>query len=182
MIHKLKQFTDRGIPIIVLEPSCLSNLSDDYLDLMENQEVCRQVIENISSLEDFLTVEEVWEKLNQCTGKGPKQLLFHGHCQQTALSGTANSLKALSALKQTNIQVIDSGCCGMAGSFGYEKTHYDISKKIGERRLLPAVRKAATYTEIIASGFSCRSQIKHFTDRRPSHLAEVLARSLRLNN
>ena len=87
-------------------------------------------------------------------------------------------MTALKSLKQTQLQAIDSGCCGMAGSFGYEKKHYKISQQIGEDRLFPAVRAASEQTEVVASGFSCRSQIQHFTGRRAQHLAEVLAHHL----
>ena len=178
LIQNLKAFADREIPIIVLEPSCLSTLSDDYSDLMDDRDSCRKVVQSISSLEDFLTTGKVWPKFVERMGAGPRQLLFHGHCQQKALFGTTNSLQALNSLRETKVEAVDSGCCGMAGSFGYEKSHYRLSEQVGEHRLFPAVRSADSDSEIVASGFSCRSQIEHFTGRRAKHLAEVLAHYL----
>ena len=142
---------------------------------MDDQGLCQQVLQHVHSLEEFLTSDKMQTGFSQEIGDGPARILFHGHCQQKALFGTGTSLQALSALKGTQLVEIDSGCCGMAGSFGYEKTHYDISEQIGDLRLFPAIRAASSETEIVASGFSCRSQIQHFTGRRARHLAEVLA-------
>ena len=156
------------------QSSCLSTLKDDYLDLIDDQNLCRQVSQQIRSLEAFLISEKMEAKFSQEIGNGPNQILFHGHCQQKALFGTEDSLQTLSALEKTQLLEIDSGCCGMAGSFGYEKGHYDISKQIGNLRLFPAIQNTSPETEIVASGFSCRSQIQHFTGRQAKHLAEVL--------
>ena len=174
IIEHLNEFSKQSIPIIVLEPSCLSTLKDDYLDLIDDQNLCRQVSQQIRSLEAFLISEKMEAKFSQEIGNGPNQILFHGHCQQKALFGTEDSLQTLSALEKTQLLEIDSGCCGMAGSFGYEKGHYDISKQIGNLRLFPAIQNTSPETEIVASGFSCRSQIQHFTGRQAKHLAEVL--------
>ncbi len=178
LVKSLEEFTSQQIPIIVLEPSCLSTLRDDYSDLLEDETLYRPVLEHILSLEEFLTQEGVWPRLAEKMGKGPAQLLFHGHCHQKALFGSGSSLQALQSLKETQLTEVDSGCCGMAGSFGYEKKHYGISRQIGEDRLFPAVRGASPETEIVASGFSCRSQIQHFTGRSAKHLAEVLAQAI----
>ncbi|MEE8160838.1 MAG: heterodisulfide reductase-related iron-sulfur binding cluster, partial [Acidobacteriota bacterium] len=178
LVKSLEEYTSQQIPIIVLEPSCLSTLRDDYSDLLEDETMCRPVLEHILSLEEFLSQEDVWPCLAEKMGKGPAQLLFHGHCHQKALFGSGSSLQALQSLKETRLTEVDSGCCGMAGSFGYEKEHYGISQQIGERRLFPAVRGASPETEIVASGFSCRSQIQHFTGRSAKHLAEVLAQAI----
>ena len=178
LMRTLEKYAHQQIPIVVLEPSCLATLGDDYPDLLGNETACRSVVEYLLSLEEFLTTSEVWPRLADRMGQGPAEILFHGHCQQKALVGTERSLKALGSLKETRLREVDSGCCGMAGSFGYEKKHYRISEKIGERRLFPAVRDASAHTEIVASGFSCRSQIRHFTGRSARHLAEVLAHHL----
>jgi Fe-S oxidoreductase len=174
LIENLGEFAKQSIPIIVLEPSCLSTLKDDYLDLIDDPNLCRQVSQHIKSLEDFLISEKIEAKFSQEIGNGPKEILFHGHCQQKSLFGTENSLQTLSALEKTHLLEVDSGCCGMAGSFGYEKGHYDISKQIGDLRLFPAIQDISPETEIVASGFSCRSQIQHFTGRQAKHLAEIL--------
>jgi Fe-S oxidoreductase len=110
-------------------------------------------------------------------GRGRK-VLFHGHCHQKAHIGTAASLNAL---RRAGLEVreIDSGCCGMAGSFGFEKEHYAISETIGRQRLFPAVEAAGPDTEIVVTGVSCRQQIHHFTARQPRHIAEILHSCLR---
>ncbi|MBI3002035.1 MAG: oxidoreductase, partial [candidate division NC10 bacterium] len=109
---------------------------------------------------------------------GPREILFHGHCHQKALVGSAPSLQVLRLLPGTKVTEVDSGCCGMAGSFGYEREHYDLSLAIGARRRIPAVQAAGPDTEVVAAGISCRQQIAHATGRRPRHLVEVLAAAL----
>jgi Fe-S oxidoreductase len=101
------------------------------------------------------------------------KVLLHGHCHQKALVGTGPSKQTL-ALAGCQVEEVDSGCCGMAGSFGYEAEHYDVSLAMGERRLLPAVRDASADTTIVAAGVSCRQQIKHGAGRQALHPAEVL--------
>ncbi len=182
LLKALQKYSSQQIPIIVLEPSCLSTLRDDYLDLLDDEAGCAAVLEQVFSLEEFLAQEGVWPRLAEKIGKGPVQVLLHGHCHQKALFDTKSSLQALQSLKETDLREVDSGCCGMAGSFGYEKKHYDISRKIGEDRLFPAVREASAETEIVASGFSCRAQIRHFTGRSAKHLAQVLAGAIRPNS
>lgn len=165
-------------PIIFLEPSCLSTLKDDAPDLVEDVALSRLAASRMLSLEEFLASDTVFPKLLDIVGQGPPSVLLHGHCQQKALSGTEAALKALSALKNAAVREVDAGCCGMAGAFGYEKEHYGLSQKLGARRLFPAVNKTDRDCVIVASGFSCRSQIRHFTKRRALHLAEVLFDSL----
>jgi FAD/FMN-containing dehydrogenase/Fe-S oxidoreductase len=178
LLKALQEYARQQIPIVILEPSCLSTLRDDYLDLLDHEDGCADVIKQVFSLEEFLTQEGVLPRLAEKIGKGPAEVLLHGHCHQKALFETTGSLQALQSLKETDLSEVDSGCCGMAGSFGYEKKHYEISKKIGENRLFPAVREASAETEIVASGFSCRAQILHFTGREAKHLAQVLAQGI----
>ena len=168
-----------GSPVIVLEPSCLSTLRDDYPDLSEDEESCRQVTDRCLSLEELLADSEVRSRLQGCLGAGPDQLVYHGHCQQKSLIGLDASREMLDLMKASKLTVLDSGCCGMAGAFGYEKEHYDISERMGSLRLFPALEQAADGCLIVAPGFSCRSQIKHFTGRTAVHPVEVLARCLR---
>ena len=179
LLKALQEYSRQQIPIVILEPSCLSTLRDDYLDLLDDEADCTSVLEQVFSLEEFLTHKGVLSRLAEKIGKGPAHVLFHGHCHQKALSDTKSSLQALQTLKETDLREVDSGCCGMAGSFGYEKKHYEISRKIGEDRLFPAVRETSAETEIVASGFSCRAQIRHFTGRPAKHLAQVLAGAIR---
>jgi Fe-S oxidoreductase len=108
--------------------------------------------------------------------------LLHGHCHQKALIGTGPSLSVLRLPPGFEVEEVDSGCCGMAGSFGFEREHYDISRAIGSRRLFPAVEAKRKATdgdfEVVAAGVSCRQQVEHFTGKRPKHLVEVLAEAL----
>ena len=179
LMKVLQEYASQQIPIVVLEPSCLSTLRDDYLDLLDDEAGCTAVLEQVFSPEEFLTQKSLLPRLLEKIGKGPAQVLLHGHCHQKALFDTKSSLQALQSLKETDLREVDSGCCGMAGSFGYEKKHYEISRKIGENRLFPAVREASAETEIVASGFSCRAQIRHFTGRPAKHLVQVLAGAIR---
>jgi Fe-S oxidoreductase len=105
-------------------------------------------------------------------------VLFHGHCQQKALFGTTDTLAMLKMIPNCTVEQIESGCCGMAGSFGYEKEHYDLSIQLAEMSLAPAVRDAPPETIICAPGTSCRHQIKDTTERRALHPIEVLATAL----
>ena len=107
-----------------------------------------------------------------------REVLLHGHCHQRALVGTAPSKRTLSLPPAYRVSEVDSGCCGMAGSFGYEAEHYDISLAMAERRLLPAVRKQSQDTIIAAAGVSCRQQIKHGAGRQALHPAEILREAL----
>ena len=102
------------------------------------------------------------------------QVLLHGHCHQKALFGTAHLKRIFEGLTGKSLEEIPSGCCGMAGSFGYEKEHYDISRKIGEQILFPAVRESDPKAKIVANGFSCRHQIEHFTNRQAKHWVEIM--------
>jgi Fe-S oxidoreductase len=108
--------------------------------------------------------------------------LLHGHCHQKALVGTGPSLTVLRLPPGFEVEEVDSGCCGMAGSFGFEREHYDISRAIGSRRLFPAVQAKLQATtgdfDVVAAGVSCRQQVEHFTGKRPKHLVEVLAEAL----
>lgn len=110
-----------------------------------------------------------------------RKVLFHGHCHQKAVVGTGPATAVLRAAG-FDVEVVDSGCCGMAGSFGFEREHYDISMAMGERRLLPAVRRAPADMPVVAMGVSCRQQIAHGTGRRAAHLVELLAETLEIPN
>ncbi len=176
-IEKLSPFAEQGIPIVGLEPSCLLTLRDELLMLVPDDPRGPAIAKNAFLFEEFIAklVEEgeLDLKFKQATEK----VLLHGHCQQKALAGTATSKQTLGAAG-CEVDEVDSGCCGMAGSFGYEAEHYDISQAMGERRLLPAVRAADEKTTIVAAGVSCRQQIKHGTGRQALHPAEVLRAKL----
>ena len=117
-------------------------------------------------------------KLSLTFGGNGRKALLHGHCHQKALVGTAPTVEAL-RWAGFDVAEVDSGCCGMAGSFGFEKEHYDLSVAIAGRRLVPAVRAAEVSVEIVASGISCRQQIEHLTGRKAKHPAELLWEKLK---
>ncbi len=175
-VDELTPYAEAGIPIVGLEPSCLLTLRDEYPEFVRS-EAAKLVAENSFLLEEFLLREVTSGRLSLKGDHHGRKALLHGHCHQKALVGTAPTV---SILKTAGFQVseVDSGCCGMAGSFGFEREHYDLSVKIGNRRLGPAVKAAAPDVELIASGISCRQQIEHLTGKKTKHPAEVLWESL----
>ncbi|MFQ5340590.1 MAG: FAD-binding and (Fe-S)-binding domain-containing protein [Anaerolineae bacterium] len=176
-IDLLAPYAEAGIPIIGLEPSCLLTLRDEYPELADDPRA-GIVAENSFLIEEFITqLLDEGELDLQFNGNKPAKVLVHGHCHQKALAGTAPTLRML-GLMGCEVEEVDSGCCGMAGSFGFEVEHYDISMKIGEMRLLPAVRAAASTTAIAAAGISCRQQIAHGAGRTARHPIEILADAL----
>ena len=174
IMNSLGAEIDAGVPIVGLEPSCAAVFRDELPNLFPEDERARRLSEQVFSLGAFLTAHA--ESLPPL--KLPRRALLHGHCHQKALSsldGETSMLERLGLLWKP----IDSGCCGMAGSFGFERDHYEMSIAVGERVLLPAVRAASRDTLIIADGFSCREQIAQATDRRALHLADVLRMAMR---
>ena len=161
---------DEGIPIVGLEPSCVAVFRDELRNLLPGDPRAQRLSTLVSSLGEFLSAHI--DRLPPMTLR--YKAVVHGHCHQKALFGMEGERRVLDRLGLDYVMV-DSGCCGMAGSFGFECGHYDVSQAVGERRLLPAVRDAGTRTLIVADGFSCREQIAQSTDRRALHLADVLA-------
>ncbi|MBI2486034.1 MAG: FAD-binding protein [Deltaproteobacteria bacterium] len=170
----LAQYARRGIPVIGTEPSCILAFRDEYQDLLPGNADAKIVAENSFLLEEFLLKLQKTGKLNIAWQSFGTQVLFHGHCHQRVIVGNEPSVEIL-RLSGCFVKESGAGCCGMAGSFGYEAEHYEISKAIGEDRLFPSVRQASPETVIAVSGVSCRQQIEHFTGRRTKHIAEVLA-------
>ncbi len=171
-VQKLERYAREQIPVVGCEPSCIMTLRDDYLDMVKGPGV-EAVAENAWMVDEFLVKEKVDLPL-----KPGKKVLLHGHCHQKAHIGTKPTLDALNMLPDSTVAEVNSGCCGMAGSFGFEKEHYDLSQKIGSERLFPAVEAADGDTEIAITGVSCRQQIGHFTSRRPKHVLEILRDAL----
>lgn len=166
----------RGIAVVGMEPSCVSAFRDEYVDLLRSAEA-REVAEACCFFDEFL-MRQVREKQLTLPWKAdlaPQTILMHGHCHQKAGGGTAALLEMLRLIPGATVGEIDSGCCGMAGAFGYETAHYDLSLKCGEDRLFPAVRAAAPETRITAAGTSCRHQIADGTGRKAEHPVGVVA-------
>ena len=176
-VREFDQYARRGIPVIGCEPSCLLTLRDEYRDLVRGKSADR-VASHSWMLDEFLVRLSGKGELHIDWRPGGNDVLFHGHCHQKAHIGSGPSLDALRLVAGRTVREVDSGCCGMAGSFGFEKGHYEISRKIGAERLFPAVESAGRETEIAVSGVSCRQQIDHFTSRRARHVVEILRESL----
>ena len=176
-IARLYPFAERGIPIVGLEPSCILSLTDEYLDLLPDDSRVVAVARQAMMFESFVVRLSEENALPPFTGDH-MNVLLHGHCHQKALVGTKDALTALSLPENYTADEVDSGCCGMAGSFGYQKEHYEISLRMGERSLFPAIRKTGADTVIVASGTSCRQQIADGTGRTSVHAAELLRDAL----
>jgi Fe-S oxidoreductase len=168
ILAALRPSIERGIPVVGLEPSCVAVFRDELTNLFPNNHDAMRLKRQSFTLGEFL------ERENFQPPRLPRKALVHGHCQHKAimkLTGEEAILKKLGL----DFQVLDSGCCGMAGAFGYEAgDHYEVSIQCGERVLLPAVRSAPKETLVIADGYSCREQIAQCTDRQALHLAQVI--------
>ena len=163
----LMPLVERDVPLVGLEPSCILTLRDDYRKLLPDDERVEKLARATRLFEEAMLELDAELPL----GEGAPVLL-HGHCHQKALVGTGPTERVLGLA--ADVEVVDSGCCGMAGLFGYEKGHYEVSMKMGERRLFPAVREAGERV-VVAPGTSCREQILDGTERRALHPAEYLA-------
>ena len=177
-VDALAPFAKEGLPIIGLEPSCLLSLKDEYAYLLPNDSNAEIVSQQAILFENFIAKLAKEEALNLTFKAASRQVLLHGHCHQKALAGTTAVQLVLGLPSGYSVSEVDSGCCGMAGSFGYEKEHYDISKAMAQRRLLPAIDNANEQTIVVAPGFSCRHQIKDGTTRSALHPAQVLRQAL----
>lgn len=177
-VDRLAPLAEAGVPIVGLEPSCILTLRDEYLYLLPGDDRARKVAEHALTLEEYLVRRRREGSLDLRFTEEPRDVLLHGHCHQKALVGTGPAHAALGLPPNYTVCEIDSGCCGMAGSFGYESEHYYLSVKMAERRLWPAVESAPPDTLIAAAGFSCRQQIEHGTERRAWHPAEILRDAL----
>ncbi|MEZ4530252.1 MAG: FAD-linked oxidase C-terminal domain-containing protein [Thermomicrobiales bacterium] len=164
-----------GIPIVGTEPSCILTLRDEYIDLLPGNEDAQLVAKHAFMIDEYLAKLDADGELGiNWKASDRDDVFFHGHCHQKALIGMGPSMSILKSAG-CSAQESGAGCCGMAGSFGYEAEHYDVSKRIGEERLFPAIDKLNTSTTVAVAGVSCRQQIDHFTGRDTRHIAEVLA-------
>ena len=178
LLEALAPFVARGVPVIGLEPSCLFTLRDEFLGLGLG-EVARATAENAFLFEEFLAREKKAGRLTlELKPLSQKTALLHGHCHQKAFGAMSAVQEALALVPDLAVSTIESSCCGMAGSFGYEAEHYATSIAMAELSLLPAVRKADEGALVVADGTSCRHQIADGTSRQALHVAQVLERAL----
>jgi Fe-S oxidoreductase len=172
ILENLKNEIRQGIPIVGIEPSCIAVFRDELVNLFPDDEDAQRLSKQTFLLSEFLSAHLDRFHIPQIY----KKAIVHMHCHHRAIMGIGSEEQLFQKMG-LDYQILDSGCCGMAGSFGFEKDHYKISVDIGELALLPAVRNADDAL-IIADGFSCREQIRQLTGRRALHISEVLADSL----
>jgi FAD/FMN-containing dehydrogenases len=172
----IKPWLDAGVPVVGLEPSCTAALRADATELLPADPVAKAVSGGIRTFAEILAehVDELRERAS-----GSRKALVQLHCHQHADLGSEADRKVMAALG-IDAEVLDSGCCGLAGNFGFEKGHYEVSMAAAERVLLPAVRAAAPDVEVLADGFSCRTQLRQAGTREPVHLAQLAVQALGL--
>jgi Fe-S oxidoreductase len=166
----------RGDVFVFFEPSCLSAVREDASSLLrgEEQQKAKRVADACILFEDFLERELQAQRAALDLNEGPAKILVHGHCHQKSMGMLAPAKALLSRVPKSTVVDLDAGCCGMAGSFGYSRRHYDVSRQIGERRLLPAARAMGGDAVLVAAGTSCRHQVDDFAGVRALHPAELL--------
>ncbi|HEY7742591.1 MAG TPA: FAD-linked oxidase C-terminal domain-containing protein, partial [Burkholderiales bacterium] len=178
VVETLTPYVERGVPVVGLEPSCLLGLRDEFLSMLPGGESAELAM-NAFLFEEFLAREQEAERLDLKLAPLPeKKALLHGHCHQKAFDAMPAVQKVLGLVPGLEVEAVESSCCGMAGAFGYEAAHYDVSMKMAELTLLPRVRKAAANELIVADGTSCRHQIRDGSGRSAIHVARVLERAL----
>ncbi|WP_296385603.1 FAD-binding and (Fe-S)-binding domain-containing protein [Winogradskyella sp.] len=178
-INFFKDVINSDFYLVGIEPSAILTFKDEYLKLADDKETAKFIAKHTFLIEEFIQQEIELENIkpDQFTQEA-KSIKYHGHCHQKALANQKSSFDILNLPANYKVTIIPSGCCGMAGSFGYEKEHYDVSMQIGEQTLFPAVRKASKDTIIAANGTSCRHQIKDGTGRLAKHPITILKEAL----
>ena len=179
MLQALKPYVERGIDVVGLEPSCLLTLRDEYLAMGLGNEAV-QLAGRALLFEEFIAARaDAGELRLELAPLSSHSALLHGHCHQKAFDAMPAVRKVLGLVPGLKVETVESGCCGMAGSFGYEAEHFDVSMKMAELSLLPAVRKASQDAVLVADGTSCRHQIHDGSGRTALHVARVLQRALK---
>jgi Fe-S oxidoreductase len=174
-LHLIAPYIDRAMPVVVLEPSCASVFRDELTNLLPQDPRAAQLKANTFLLSEFLVRRAPHYHPPARTGR----MMVQAHCHHQALMKIGDEMTLLSATG-AEIQLLDSGCCGMAGHFGFDEDKYVVSQTLAERVLLPALRTSDSATVFVADGFSCREQIAQNSSRRGVHLAEVLAEGEKL--
>lgn len=181
-VNILKDLVSAGVPMIGIEPSSILIFRDEYLDLTqgEDKKAAEMIAKNTFLIDEFISdlIQKGEITADMCV-EDQQLIKLHGHCHQKALSNLSHSKRMLSLPKNYKVELIPSGCCGMAGSFGYEEEHYKVSMEIGELVLFPTVRKQPKEVIIAAPGTSCRHQIKDGTGRKAMHNVEIFYNSLK---
>jgi Fe-S oxidoreductase len=177
----LKDLISSDTPLIGVEPSAILTFRDEYVDLVDDHlwNEAKVLSKNVKLIDEFLAEEIANKNIDSSLFVSDKRTIqLHGHCQQKSISNIQSSVTVLSLPQNYQVEIIPSGCCGMAGSFGYEKEHFELSQKIGELVLFPTIRKQSNEVIIAAPGTSCRHQIKDGTGIKALHPVEVLYAAL----
>jgi FAD/FMN-containing dehydrogenase/Fe-S oxidoreductase len=180
MTERLAPYAERGVPIVGCEPSCLLTLREEHLQLQPDNSRARLVADHAKLVEELLVeaIDDGSLKLDPGSRVAGSRIVFHGHCHQKALAGTKASVELLKRVPGAEVVELDAGCCGMAGSFGFEAEHYELSMQIGEMRLFPALRGEDAGTLVAATGVSCRQQIAHGVGREARHPVQIVREAL----
>lgn len=181
-IDLLGSLINKDAPLVGVEPSAILTFRDEYPDLLdgEKKEIAQRIASHCYTLEEFLALRHKEGEINfSLFSEESLELVVHGHCYQKVLSNQQYSLECLQIPRNYKVTILPTGCCGMAGSFGYEKEHYDISQQVGELVLFPALRGMYRETKVVAAGTSCRHQIKDGVGKKAFHPAEILFEALK---
>ncbi|MFI7103512.1 FAD-binding and (Fe-S)-binding domain-containing protein [Streptomyces sp. NPDC050161] len=183
LAHTLHDTTAPGSPIVGCEPSCLMTLRDEHVALLPDDPAVKDVSGRVRQVEELLVeaIDAGRLRLREDSWLAGRTLLYHGHCHQKAEVGTAATVALLNRIPGVRVEELDAGCCGMAGSFGFESEHYDVSMKVGGDRLFPAIEEADDTTIVVATGVSCRQQIAHGTERDSWHPVQLVREALALS-
>ncbi len=176
MTARLAGLAREGVMIVGVEPSCILTLTEEHLALQPDNEDAKVVAGRVRLVDDLIleAVASGHLRMDPASPMAGRRFLFHGHCHQKALTGTSASVQLLSSIPGSEVVEVDAGCCGMAGSFGFEAEHYQLSMEIGGMRLFPAITAEDAATVVAATGVSCRQQIEHGTGRRALHPVELV--------
>jgi Fe-S oxidoreductase len=180
MTERLAPYAERGVPIVGCEPSCLLTLKEEHLSLQPGSARAHTVADHARLVEELLVeaIDDGALQLDPGSKVAGSRIVFHGHCHQKALAGTKGTVELLERVPGAEVAELDAGCCGMAGSFGFETEHYELSMQIGELRLFPALRREDPGTLVAATGVSCRQQIAHGVGRDARHPVQILREAL----
>jgi FAD/FMN-containing dehydrogenase/Fe-S oxidoreductase len=180
MAGRLAPYAERGVPIVGCEPSCLLTLREEHLALLPDDPRVLAVAGQARLVDDLVleAIDDGSLRLNPASPVSGRRIVFHGHCHQKALAGTAATVELLRRVPGAEVVELDAGCCGMAGSFGFEAEHYELSMQIGETRLFPALRDEDADTLVAATGVSCRQQIAHGVGRDARHPVQIVRAAL----
>ena len=176
MTARLIGLARQGVTVVGVEPSCILTLTEEHLALQPDSDDAKVVAAKVRLVDDLVleAIDAGHLRLDPASASAGRRILFHGHCHQKALVGTAATVRMLSRIPGATVVEVDAGCCGMAGSFGFEAEHYDLSMQIGGMRLFPAVKAEDHATLVAATGVSCRQQIAHGTGREARHPVELI--------